>query len=165
MKIIEDCTYSSKKYFNDADTLHARHESISNYSTFLSGFTGVTGMVGVGSFQETMMKKFPSMNIGGFTVSGLNILLKSQDHLSKSVAARKIGGEYLSLRKRVQFFMNLELPNIEIDGAIKSLKEFKETNIDIDNRNPPLFYAASFTKAQEGIERGEATYANEEKNE
>ena len=174
-KIIEVCTYSYKKYFNDADTLNAKHGSVSNYSIFLSGLIGFAGVAGTGSLQESFVQTFPSMKyrmlvfglcgIGNFVVYGLSILLKNQDYSSKAVAARNIGGEYLGLKKRIEVFKNLELPNLGINDAIKSLKAFNETIIDIDNRNPPLFDTASFTKAQEGIRRGEAAYDVEKKTE
>ena len=166
--IIEDCTYSSKKYFNEADTLAAKHSKISNYSIFLSGLTGVSGIAGTGNFHEIGVMNISNTkfrvlalgicSLGGFVVSGLNVLLKSQDYLSKAVEARKIAGEYLALRKRVELFQRLKLPGIEIGNAIESLKVFNETIIDIDKRNPPLFDKTSFTKAQGGIKSGEANY-------
>lgn len=166
--IILDCIYSSKKYFNDADTLNGKHVFITNCSIFLSGLTGFVGIVGAGSFQESVELTFPSIkhrilvfSIFGFcsfVVSGLNLLLKSQDYASKAVAARNIAGEYLALRKRVSFFKNLNLPDLDIEKAVELLKGFNESIINIDHMNPPLFDEASYTKAQLGIERGEAKY-------
>lgn len=166
--IIEDCNYSSKKYFNEADTLAAKHGNLSNYSIFLSGLTGVIGITGAGNLHEKGVLNISNTkyrvltlgicSLGGFVVSGLNVLLKSQDYLTKSIVARNIAGEYLALRKRVEVFQRLELPSIEIGNAIESLKAFNETIIGIDKRNPPLFDNTSFTKAQAGIKSGEANY-------
>ena len=155
--IIEDCNCSAKTYWNDSTALERAHYRVSTVSAVLAGLSGAAIVMPFVKASPVGLNVCALMSL---FASGMSLLLQSSAYTARSEMARSVAGEYDALRKKVAIFRDLELPLLDNGSAVSRVKEFKNFNIEINQKSPNLYYDFSWKKARDGIDAGEAKYAS-----
>lgn len=154
-RIIEDCVNSSKNNFL--------------YSTKLKNWSYLLGIISIVGPSVVISLQFISISYSTFftVLSSIATLVSVSINVSwvpnrLSRYHFRVGNEYLSLQKKVQSFVDVDLKieHKDPDELIKILKSFSEEQINILKfREDAIIPERIFKKVRKKIESGEAKYA------
>ena len=140
LRMEEDCTYSSKSHFNSAEILRNLYYW---FGIPLVIFTAITtkyyiACVAIVTFILTAIQTF------------VNPYKLSQNH-------KIAGNTYLELKNKIRGFYTYEIYELSDEDAIHNINCLKD-GINKINKTSPIPLNSGFKKAIEGIQKGEAEY-------
>lgn len=149
----EDCIHSGKAHFNAGDRWNWWNYAFGIPSAALSAAAG-------GAF----FNDYPT--IAGAMASVVTLLTALMTFLKPAERAaehKSAGDQYLSLRNDARVFREIEMPQLNDDGAaFKGMQGLTKRRNEL-NQASPQFSRRDFLKARKGINAGEATHQVDKK--
>ena len=147
-RIEEDCTYSSKGYYNAA-------EGWSKVHLYIGIPTAILAAIGSGTaFSEWGIVA----GAIGILTTALVAVATFLDPSQKNSSHRVAGDQYLALRNATRRFREIELPNLLLDDAQTWIYDLAKRRDDL-NAGSPQIPRRAFERARKGIEEGESRHA------
>ena len=147
-RIEEDCLYSSKSHYNDAQIWSRMH-------LYIGIPTCVFAVIATARIfcNSTLLAGLFSIFVA--ILSGLQTFINPA---TKTSLHKEAASQYHELKNQIRIFREIELFSISDElTLLKRIKEFSNIRDNLNASSPPIS-KKSYLKAKKGIEQDEANY-------